>query len=56
MSFGELSEYASEHGIDKPSQESGMNILTETRSYGRFQCWVNMDGGVVKKAEYKFLD
>lgn len=56
MSFGELEVLATDRGLLPPHRESGLNILAETKSFGRWACMVTLENGVVSKSEYNFAD
>lgn len=57
MSIAQLRDFGVEHGLaPKPHNESGVNFIKETRTYGRYGCKVILEAGIVKSAEYNFAD
>jgi hypothetical protein len=56
MSASALRTFAKEHGLNPPRQESGVNFLAESKTFGRWSCRVVLEKGVVQSAEYNFAD
>ncbi len=56
MQFSELKALSLKWGVTAPQNDSGINYLVETKSFGRWGCKVVLEGGVVKSSEYNFAD
>jgi hypothetical protein len=56
MTAAELSAFAARHGSRGPVAESGLALLDETKTYGRFGCMVTLESGRVQKVAYNFAD
>lgn len=56
MSFSALRSFAETNGLSRPYQESGMNFLVETKTFGRWGCKVVLENGAVKNVEFNFSD
>lgn len=56
MSFSTLRTFAAANGLSRPYQESGVNFLIETKTFGRWGCKVVLETGAVKNAEFNFAD
>jgi hypothetical protein len=57
MSISQLRIFGVEHGLTpQPRNESGVNYMVESKTYGRFGCKVVLEAGVVKNSEYNFAD
>jgi hypothetical protein len=56
MTLAGLRAFAELHGMRKPTRDTGIDFLVETKTFGRFGCKVTLESGVVWKAEYNFAD
>ncbi|WP_218110638.1 hypothetical protein [Ostreibacterium oceani] len=56
MSVDILRSFADEHGLRPPHAETGSTLLVESKTFGRWGCHVVLENGVVKTAEYNFMD
>ena len=56
MTLAALRTFAEQHGMRKPTRDTGVDFLVETKTFGRFGCKVTLESGVVRKAEYNFAD
>jgi hypothetical protein len=56
MPFAELKTFAAEHGLLPPVHESGVNLLIEERSYGRWGCRVVVAEGMVQQSAFHYSD
>ncbi len=56
MDLAQLTSVADEHGLTRPSKDSGVMYLAEARTYGRFACKIAFDAGIVKSSEYNYAD
>jgi hypothetical protein len=52
-----LRSFATSHGMKYPSpNDSGVNHLVESRTFGRFGCRVDTENGVVKRSAFFTAD
>jgi hypothetical protein len=56
MSVDSLRSFAASHGLKHPSQDSGVNYLVESRTFGRYGCRVDVENGVVKQSAFSTTD
>jgi hypothetical protein len=56
MPLVELKQFAAEHDLVPPTDESGIHPMVEQKSYGRWGCMVEVDEGVVVSSEYRYSD
>jgi hypothetical protein len=58
MTVGELTAFAEAHGLGprRLTAETRLAYLAESRSFGRHACRVELERGVVAKADYNFAD
>jgi hypothetical protein len=49
-----LREFANAHGLTAPSGHSEVEILVETRTFGRYGCRVYVKDGVVQSVQYEY--
>ncbi|MCX7066434.1 MAG: hypothetical protein NTW85_01870 [Methylococcales bacterium] len=56
MTISELRTFGIEHELLRPRNESGINYMVESKTYGRYGCKVLLEAGIVKNAEYTFAD
>jgi hypothetical protein len=56
MSFASLTSLSLQRGVRVPRTDSGLVILVETKSFGRWGCEVVLENGVVKRSDYHFAD
>ena len=54
MKVSELRGFAEQHGMRKPTKDSGVDFVVEKKTFGRFGCTVTLGGGVVQSARYGF--
>ena len=52
--FAELSNIAHDHGLNAPRAGASTTHIVETRTFGRFGCRVELEGGRVKSVAYVF--
>jgi hypothetical protein len=56
MPLAELKAFAAEYDLLPPGEETGVSIMVEQKSYGRWGCVVELEDGVVRRSEYHFAD
>lgn len=58
MTVGELAAFAEQNGLGprRLNADTRLAYLAESRSYGRHACRVELERGVVTKADYNFAD
>ncbi len=56
MSVAQLSEFSRKHGLTLPRSDSGITYITESKTFGRFACEIQLSNGIVVDAQYNFAD
>jgi hypothetical protein len=56
MSFVQLSGFAKQHGLSRPHNDSGTTFITESKTFGRYACEIQLSNGIVQDVKYNFAD
>jgi hypothetical protein len=56
MSFTQLSDFANQHGLSRPHSDNGTTFITESKTFGRYACEIQLSNGIVQHVKYNFAD
>jgi len=54
--YSELVEFALKNGLGPEPKQSGLSIIVESKTFGRWGCLIELERGVVKNVEYNYAD
>jgi hypothetical protein len=56
MTRAQVNRFVLDNRLDGSTEDRGVSLLGDPRSYGHHSCKVTMEAGAVKAAEYTFAD